>query len=53
LDSHIRWYTRDPRRKEWGKENGMFEDKLRHKDNVIAELAQELLELKKKYPGLK
>ena len=30
-----------------------FEDKLRHKDNVIAELAQELLELKKKYPGLK
>jgi transposase len=30
-----------------------FEDKLRHKDNVIAELAQELLELKKKHPGLK
>ena len=30
-----------------------FEDKLRHKDNVIAELAQELLELKKKYPGLR
>jgi len=30
-----------------------FEDKLRCKDNVIAELAQELLELKKKYPGLK
>lgn len=24
---------------------------LRNKDNVIAELAQELLELKKKYPG--
>ena len=23
LDSHIRWYTRDPRRKEWGKENGI------------------------------
>ena len=31
----------------------VLEDKLRHKDNVIAELAQELLELKKKYPGLK
>ena len=30
-----------------------LEEKLRHKDNVIAELAQELLELKKKYPGLK
>ena len=30
-----------------------LEDKLQHKDNVIAELAQELLELKKKYPGLK
>jgi len=30
-----------------------LEDRLRHKDNVIAELAQELLELKKKYPGLK
>jgi transposase-like protein len=30
-----------------------FDDKLRHKDSVIAELAQELLELKKKYPGLK
>jgi transposase-like protein len=30
-----------------------FEEKLREKDNVIAELAQEVLELKKKYPGLK
>ena len=30
-----------------------LEAKLQHKDNVIAELAQELLELKKKYPGLK
>ena len=30
-----------------------FETILRNKDNVIAELAQELLELKKKYPGLK
>ena len=30
-----------------------LEEKLRNKDNVIAELAQELLELKKKYPGLK
>ena len=30
-----------------------LEEKLRHKDTVIAELAQELLELKKKYPGLK
>jgi len=30
-----------------------LEDKLRSKDNVIAELAQEVLELKKKYPGLK
>ena len=35
------------------KQARFFEDKLRHKDNVIAELAQELLELKKKYPGLK
>ena len=35
------------------KQTKAFEDKLRHKDNVIAELAQELLELKKKYPGLK
>ena len=30
-----------------------LEDKLRHKDNVIAELAQELLEIKKKRAGLK
>lgn len=30
-----------------------LEAKLQHKDNVIAELAQELLELKKKNPGLK
>jgi hypothetical protein len=30
-----------------------LEERLRHKDNVIAELAQELLELKKKHPGLK
>lgn len=30
-----------------------LEEKIRGKDNVIAELAQELLELKKKYPGLK
>jgi transposase-like protein len=29
-----------------------LEDKIKHKDEVIAELAQELLELKKKYPGL-
>jgi transposase-like protein len=29
-----------------------LEEKLRHKDNVIAELAQELLELKKKRAGL-
>jgi transposase len=35
------------------KQTKAFEDKLQHKDNVIAELAQELLELKKKYPGLK
>jgi len=35
------------------KQTKALEDKLRHKDNVIAELAQELLELKKKYPGLK
>jgi len=31
----------------------LLEDKIKHKDEVIAELAQELLELKKKYPGLK
>jgi len=30
-----------------------LEDKIKHKDEVIAELAQELLELKKKHPGLK
>ena len=30
-----------------------LEEKLQNKDNVIAELAQELLELKKKHPGLK
>jgi transposase len=30
-----------------------LEEKLQHKDNVIAELAQELLELKKKRTGLK
>jgi len=30
-----------------------LEGVLRNKDNVIAELAQELLELKKKHPGLK
>ena len=30
-----------------------LEEKLQHKDNVIAELAQELLELKKKRAGLK
>ena len=35
------------------KQTRALEEKLRHKDNVIAELAQELLELKKKYPGLK
>jgi transposase-like protein len=35
------------------KQTKALEDKLNHKDNVIAELAQELLELKKKYPGLK
>ena len=35
------------------KQTKALEDRLRHKDNVIAELAQELLELKKKYPGLK
>ena len=35
------------------KQTKALEEKLRHKDNVIAELAQELLELKKKYPGLK
>jgi transposase-like protein len=35
------------------KQAKVFDDKLRHKDSVIAELAQELLELKKKYPGLK
>ena len=35
------------------KQTKVLEDRLRHKDNVIAELAQELLELKKKYPGLK
>jgi transposase-like protein len=29
-----------------------LEDKIKHKDEVIAELAQELLDLKKKYPGL-
>jgi len=29
-----------------------LEDKIKRKDEVIAELAQELLELKKKYPGL-
>src|SRR5215469_488171 len=35
------------------KKEKALEEKLRNKDNVIAELAQELLELKKKYPGLK
>jgi transposase-like protein len=30
-----------------------LEAKLLEKDNVIAELAQEVLQLKKKYPGLK
>jgi len=35
------------------KKEKALEEKLRSKDNVIAELAQELLELKKKYPGLK
>jgi len=35
------------------KKEKTFEEKLRNKDNVIAELAQELLEIKKKYPGLK
>jgi len=35
------------------KQTKALEEKLRHKDTVIAELAQELLELKKKYPGLK
>lgn len=29
-----------------------LEEKIKHKDEVIAELAEELLELKKKYPGL-
>jgi transposase InsO family protein/transposase-like protein len=33
--------------KAFEKQTKAFEDKLRHKDNVIAELAQELLELKK------
>jgi hypothetical protein len=31
----------------------MFEEELRKKDNVIATLAQEVLELKKKRAGLK
>ena len=35
------------------KKTKALEDKLRHKDAVIAELAQELLELKKKPSGLK
>ena len=35
------------------KQAKILEEKLRHKDNVIAELVQELLELKKKYPDLK
>ena len=35
------------------KQTKALEERLRHKDNVIAELAQELLELKKKHPGLK
>jgi len=35
------------------KQTKFLEEKLRHKDNVIAELAQELLELKKKHPGLR
>jgi putative transposase len=35
------------------KQAKVFEEKLQHKDNVIAELAQELLALKKKYPGLR
>jgi len=35
------------------KKSKELEDKIRNKDNVIAELAQELLELKKKHPGLK
>jgi len=35
------------------KKEKALEDKIRHKDNVIAELAEELLGLKKKYPGLK
>jgi transposase-like protein len=39
--------------KAFEKQTKVLEDKLRNKDNVIAELAQELLELKKKYPGLK
>jgi transposase len=30
-----------------------LEEKIKHKDEVIAELAEELLELKKKYPGLR
>jgi transposase-like protein len=30
----------------------VLEGKIKQKDEVIAELAQELLELKKKYPGL-
>ena len=30
-----------------------LEEKIRHKDEVIAELAEELLDLKKKHPGLK
>jgi transposase/putative transposase len=30
-----------------------LEEKLKQKDTVIAELAQELLELKKKHPGLR
>jgi transposase-like protein len=36
-----------------GKQTKALEEKLQHKDNVIAELAQELLELKKKRAGLK
>jgi len=35
------------------KQEKALEEKLKEKDNVIAELAQELLELKKKRAGLK
>jgi transposase len=39
--------------KAYERKSRALEEKLKQKDNVIAELAQELLELKKKHPGLK